>query len=169
MGRRYKMVCDVRGSPAFKAWDTIRSAGNRGVYVCSEWHKLSGFAPYYMENNPNGDLVLSLRAVKYRNGEFKKELCKFITKELSGFLRGLEKKNKHGKSNNLLVGVYMRGDAFNSCSSVEYHTVHLGEHDTEIEAHKEWVKFKLDRLADIDSPHTDLAEKILRGIADDRN
>lgn len=138
-----------------------------GCTVCDEWHNFQNFAAWYDEQAKDRTVKYDIDKDMLSNGAkiYSPDTCVMVPRWLNNFLI-----RKSSYINSALVGVsfdHVRGK-FRASASDGGQTKYLGLFNSEVEAHKAWVKHKLSvlkkRKREIDSINTNLYPSIVRDI-----
>ena len=113
----------------------------KDTFVCEEWHLFSNFKFWMKKQNWQG-LQLDKDIIKPGNKEYSPEYCIFITSQLNTLLN-----NNKAKRGKYLQGVCLYNNKFISQCSYNGTQKYLGAFDTEIEAHKVYINYKIGVIA----------------------
>jgi len=121
--------------------------------VCQEWLTFSNFKEW-MEKQDWSGKALDKDILFPGNKVYSAEKCVFISQKVNNFLT--ERQNDRGE---WMIGVYWckRGQKFQArCGDSKGKQQYLGVFDTELEAHKAWLDFKLKLAYQLAAEQTDL-------------
>lgn len=112
-----------------------------GCSVCKEWLTFSNFKAWMEKQDWEGK-QLDKDIIFIGNKIYSAETCVFVDKRVNSFL--LECNSSRG---GLPIGVSLsrRHNKFKAVCSIVGRAKHLGLFDTELEAHKAWLAFKLEQ------------------------
>lgn len=112
-----------------------------GCHVCEEWLTFSNFKAWVEKQDWEGKELDKDLLIK-GNRVYSPETCVLVDKRVNLFLT--ERAASRGQ---WLIGVYWskRGGKFRASCGVDGKVKYLGLFDTELEAHKAWLAFKLEQ------------------------
>ena len=122
-----------------------------GCYVCEEWLTFSNFKTWMEQQDWEGK-QLDKDVLFSGNKEYSPETCVFVDQAVNKFL--LERDASRGE---YPIGVYWGKQAgkFKAQCSSSGNRIHLGYFETELEAHKAWLAFKLEQAKILAAEQTD--------------
>ena len=123
-----------------------------GCSVCEDWLVFSNFK-HWMENQDWEGKELDKDLLIMGNKVYSPQVCVFVDQKINSFI--IEPRASRGE---YMIGVYWHKEKKRfraQCRDGSGKNKHLGYFDTELEAHKAWLAFKLEQAKILAAEQTD--------------
>ncbi len=145
LGQAWRDIIKRAYSEKFK----IKRKEYEDTTVSEDWLNASNFVNWAKTKNFNG-MVIDKDLIVFRNKNYSKDLCCWISPSLNGFL------STNKKINNKLIGATKIGNCYQSMISLKGKRYYLGRFKTEIDAHVAYRMKKAEMLRDFKKDFVDL-------------